>query len=64
MPTHENKVYGIPTLKTMSDYGKSKGIIVSVETRGAGGGGRGRGAGAGSTPSTAAGQAPAAPART
>lgn len=43
MPTHENKVYGIPTLKTMADYGKSKGIIVSVETRGAGGGGRGRG---------------------
>jgi hypothetical protein len=43
MPTHENKVYGIPTLKTMVDYGKSKGIIVSVETRGAGGGGRGRG---------------------
>ena len=39
MPTHENKVYGIPTLKTMSDYGKSKGIIVSVETRGGGGGG-------------------------
>lgn len=56
MPTHDNKVYGIPTLKTMADYGKSKGIIVSVETRGAGGGGRGRGAGAGS------GQAPAAPA--
>ena len=43
MPTQENKVYGIPTLKTMVDYGKSKGIIVSVETRGAGGGGRGRG---------------------
>src|SRR3954470_23772398 len=39
MPTHENKVYGIPTLKTMADYGKSKGIIVSMETRGAGGGG-------------------------
>jgi hypothetical protein len=43
MPTHENKVYSIPTLKTMVDYGKSKGIIVSVETRGGGGGGRGRG---------------------
>ena len=41
MPTHENKVYGIPTLKAMVDYGKSKGIIVSVETRGSGGGGRG-----------------------
>jgi len=41
-PTQENKSYGIPTLKTMADYGRSKGIIVSVETRG-GGGGRGRG---------------------
>jgi hypothetical protein len=49
MPTHENKVYGIPTLKTMSDYGKSKGIIVSMETRGAGGGGR-RGGGPGTAP--------------
>jgi hypothetical protein len=64
MPTHENKVYGIPALKAMADYGKSKGIIVSVETRGAGGGGRGqRGGGpapAGSAP-TAAPSAPAAP---
>src|SRR5262245_3678458 len=42
-PTEENKSFGIPTLKTMADYGRSKGIIVSVETRGAGGG-RGRGA--------------------
>ena len=40
-PTHENKVYGIPTLKNMADYGKSKGIIVSAETRGGGGGGGG-----------------------
>jgi hypothetical protein len=65
MPTHENKVYGIPALKAMADYGKSKGIIVSVETRGAGGGGRGqRGGGpapAGSAP-TAPPSAPAAPA--
>ena len=37
-PTHENKVYSIPALKTMADYGKSKNIIVSVETRGGGGG--------------------------
>jgi len=43
MPTHENKVYSIPALKAMADYGRSKGIIVSVETRGGGGGGRGRG---------------------
>ena len=43
-PTQENKVHSIPTLKAMSDYGKSKNIIVSVETRGGGGGGgRGRG---------------------
>jgi hypothetical protein len=55
MPTHQNKVYSIPALKTMADYGKSKGIIVSVETRGAGGGGRGRGAG-GAAPSSSAGQ--------
>lgn len=54
-PTHENKVYGIPTLKTMADYGRSKGIIVSVETRGGGGGNRGAAAGA------ASGAAPAAP---
>jgi hypothetical protein len=51
-PTQENKVYSIPALKTMADYGKSKGIIVSVETRGGGGGGgRGnRGAGTAATP--------------
>jgi hypothetical protein len=42
-PTHVNKEWGIPTLKLMTDYGKSKNIIVSVETRGGGGGGRGRG---------------------
>ena len=42
-PTPENKVNSIPTLKAMVDYGKSKNIIVSVETRGGGGGGRGRG---------------------
>ena len=47
MPTHQNKVYSIPVLKAMADYGRSKGIIVSVETRGAGGGGRGGNRGAG-----------------
>jgi hypothetical protein len=46
-PTHENKAQSIPTLKAMVDYGKSKQIIVSVETRGGGGGGRGRGGQAG-----------------
>ena len=37
-PTHENKAYSIPALKAMADYGRSKDIIVSVETRGGGGG--------------------------
>ena len=58
MPTHENKVYSIPTLKAMVDYGKSKNIIVSVETRGGGGGGRGRG-GQGGQSQAAPGAAPA-----
>jgi hypothetical protein len=53
-PTQENKVHSIPTLKAMADYGRSKNIIVSVETRG-GGGGRGRGGQGG--PGTAAGAA-------
>ena len=56
-PTHENKVHSIPTLKAMADYGKSKNIIVSVETRG-GGGGRGRG-GQGGQGQGAQGAAPA-----
>jgi hypothetical protein len=57
MPTQENKVYGIPALKAMADYGKSKSIIVSMETRGAGGGGGRRGGGPGTGPAPA-GQAP------
>src|SRR3982751_1208038 len=60
MPTHENKVYGIPTLKTMADYGKSKGIIVSMETRGSGGGGGRRGGGPGTAAAPAAGSVAAA----
>jgi hypothetical protein len=59
-PTHENKVYSIPALKTMADYGRSKDIIVSVETRGGGGGGR-RGAGSGTAPGAPATTAPGAP---
>lgn len=35
-PTQENKAAGIAALKLMVDYGKSKDIIVSVETRGSG----------------------------
>jgi hypothetical protein len=57
-PTHENKAQSIPTLKAMVDYGKSKNIIVSVETRGGGGGGRGRG-GQGGQGQAAPGAAPA-----
>ena len=56
-PTQENKVHSIPTLKAMADYGRSKNIIVLVETRGGGGGGRGRGGQAGQ--GAAAGQAAA-----
>jgi hypothetical protein len=56
--TPENKTYAIEALKTMASYGKSKGIIVSVETRG-GGGGRGR-AGAGGAAAPAGGPAGAA----
>ena len=59
-PTHENKAYGIPTLKAMADYGKSKGIIVSVETRGAGGGGR-QGTAPSAQPTPPASPAPPAP---
>ena len=54
--TEESKVWAIPTLKQMVDYGKSKAIKVSVETRlTGGGGGRGRAAGPGAA-------APGAPA--
>jgi hypothetical protein len=61
MPTHENKIYGIPALKAMADYGKSKGIIVSVETRGAGGGRGGRGAAAAQPPAAEAATPPPPP---
>jgi hypothetical protein len=59
-PTHDNKVQSIPTLKAMVDYGRSKNIIVSVETRGGGGGGgRGnRGAGPGTAAGVSAGAQP------
>jgi len=40
-PTADNKTVSIPTLKTMADYGRSRGIIVSVETRQTGNGVRG-----------------------
>jgi hypothetical protein len=59
--TEETKAWAIPALKEMVEYGKSKGIKVSVETRltgGGGGGNRGRG-GAPAGPAPAAGSAPA-----
>ena len=61
-PTPENKADGIPTLKTMADYGRSKGIIVSVETRGGGGGCRQGAVAPGATPTPPAPPAPAGPA--
>src|SRR5262245_61298984 len=41
MLSEANKDIAIATLKTMSDYGKSKGVKVSLEPRGGGGGRRG-----------------------
>lgn len=57
-PSQENKGYMIQALKTVGDYAKSKGVKISMETRGGGGGGRGR-AGAGA-PGAAPGAAPSA----
>jgi hypothetical protein len=54
--TDETKVWAVPALKAMVEYGNSKGVRVGVETRGngvggGGGGGRGaRGAAGGATP--------------
>jgi hypothetical protein len=48
--TTETKAHAIEAFKAMNDYGKTKNIKVSAETRGAGGG-RGRGGAAG-TPGT------------
>jgi hypothetical protein len=46
--TDENKQTAISVLRIMSDYGRTKGVMVSLEPRGAGGGRRG---GAGDAPS-------------
>jgi len=40
--SQENKEYAIVALKAMGDYARSKGVKISMETRGAGGGNRGR----------------------
>lgn len=57
-PSEANRSYGVETLKTMGEYAKSKGVKVSMETRGGGGGGRGR---AGAPGQAAAAPAPVAP---
>jgi hypothetical protein len=59
MLTDESKVWAIPALKRIVEYGRSKGIMVSVETRLPFGGGRGRSAGPGG--GTAGAPAPPAP---
>jgi hypothetical protein len=38
-PSQENKEVMIAALKIVGDYGKSKGVKISMETRGGGGGG-------------------------
>jgi hypothetical protein len=40
-PSQENKQYAVETLKALSDYGKSKGVKVTMENRGGGGAARG-----------------------
>ncbi len=59
-PSEANRSYGIETLKVMGDYAKSKGVKVSMETRGGGGGARGR-AGAPGQAAAAAAPMPVAP---
>jgi hypothetical protein len=59
-PSEENKEYMIAALRTVGDYAKSKGVKISMETRGGGGGGGGRraaapgAAGAGAAPAAGA----------
>ena len=61
-PSQENKDYMIAALKSVGDYGRSKGVKISMETRGGGGGNRGRaGAPAAGAPGAAAPGAAAPP---
>jgi hypothetical protein len=65
--SQDTKAHAITTFKAMNDYGKTKNVKVSAETRGGGGGGGGRGrgggaGGAGATPAPAAPAPAAAPA--
>jgi hypothetical protein len=49
-PGEENRQHAIETLKLMVDYGRSKGVMVTLETRGGGGGRRGGAAGVDAPP--------------
>ena len=56
--TEDNKQIASGVLKIMSDYGKSKGVMVSLEPRGAGGGRRGSANDAPATPAPPPGPPP------
>jgi len=60
-PTHENTAWSIPALKAMVEYGKSKNVMIGVETRGSVSGNN-RGVVNTPPPGTPAGGAPAPPA--
>jgi hypothetical protein len=49
-PSEDNRQHAVETLKLMADYGRSKGVMVTLETRGGGGGRRGGAAGADAPP--------------
>jgi sugar phosphate isomerase/epimerase len=60
--TDDTKVWAVPALKNMVEYGNSKGIRVGVETRGNGaGGGGGRGGARGAVAGAPAASAPVGP---
>lgn len=52
-PTAENRAYAVETLKAMGEYGASKGVKVTMETRGNGAAGRGGAPGAPAAPAPA-----------
>ncbi len=63
-PTHENEPVAVETLRAMVDYGRPKGVKVTMETRGNGGGTRAAGPGGAGSAASAAPMAPAAGAAT
>ena len=52
-PARENEAIGVETLKAMVDYGRTKGVKVTMETRGNGGGTRAAGAASAGAPAPA-----------